>query len=516
MWPEIEQAKNEKRRELVLHGSKISKRIKEEGLDNTLYSLIDLNYLSLTETCLQEISSDFSLLVNLQTLILHSNNLEIFEEALTKLSKLKILDASRNNLKALPDTLDRLSQITTLNFSGNKLESFPSLMSVTKLSVLDLSFNNLSNFPGICHTSLANLSEIKLQGNHIESIPNTISDLPALKMLDLSVNKIQSLPGELADCHKLKDLNLKSNPISDRRLFKLIEQCRTKQIIDYIKQNCPRTTNRGNASEKKDKKGAKDQNGDSENNQDIENDVSYKYSIIVKQANENFKVIVDSSTKSVREFIICCLINNVSFTEDSFKEFIKIQNKLHDGICEKRNTGTIATHDFKKLNSSIIKYTTFPPSELKIKPLNRPVEMTGIELFTKLQMEANKLKKEKKRKTYSGIYKYLYLVEGQPAFPCLVNEKGEVISLPPITNADITKVDLCTTHVFVEITSSTSLNVCKTILTELLRETVNALGKDIEVQQVKIFDDTQKMKVVFPSKMDLKFSNNVPINVIRV
>lgn len=66
--------------------------------------------------------------------------------------------------------------------------------------------------------------------------------------------------------------------------------------------------------------------------------------------------------------------------------------------------------------------------------------MTGLELFTALQTEANALRKEKKRNTYSGIHKYLYLLEGRPQYPCLVTGQGEIISLPPITNSDISKV----------------------------------------------------------------------------
>lgn len=66
--------------------------------------------------------------------------------------------------------------------------------------------------------------------------------------------------------------------------------------------------------------------------------------------------------------------------------------------------------------------------------------MSGLELVAKLQCEANNLRKEKKRNTYSGIHKYLHMVEGTPLYPCLLNKDGNVISFPPITNSDITKV----------------------------------------------------------------------------
>lgn len=100
---------------------------------------------------------------------------------------------------------------------------------------------------------------------------------------------------------------------------------------------------------------------------------------------------------------------------------------------------TLLTSFFFQQSGSL-RYTTLPPNELVIRPLNRTTDMTGAELFSKLQTEANNLRKEKKRNTYSGIHKYLYLIEGRPQYPCLLNEKNEVISFPPITNSDISKV----------------------------------------------------------------------------
>lgn len=83
-----------------------------------------------------------------------------------------------------------------------------------------------------------------------------------------------------------------------------------------------------------------------------------------------------------------------------------------------------------------------PPKELTLQPLNRHSNMTAAELYAKLQTEANALRKEKKRNTYSGIHKYLHLLEGQPKFPCLLDATEKVISFPPITNSEISKVSL--------------------------------------------------------------------------
>lgn len=34
-----------------------------------------------------------------------------------------------------------------------------------------------------------------------------------------------------------QDLDLSENPVADKRLLKLIQQCRTKQVLDYVKQH---------------------------------------------------------------------------------------------------------------------------------------------------------------------------------------------------------------------------------------------------------------------------------------
>lgn len=80
------------------------------------------------------------------------------------------------------------------------------------------------------------------------------------------------------------------------------------------------------------------------------------------------------------------------------------------------------------------------PKELKLQPLNSNNNMTGADLYAKLKAEANALRKEKKRNTYSGIHKYLHLLEGQPKFPCILDASSRVISFPPITNSEVSKV----------------------------------------------------------------------------
>lgn len=85
----------------------------------------------------------------------------------------------------------------------------------------------------------------------------------------------------------ITDINLKGNPISDRRLLKLIDQCRTKQIIDYVKQHCPKTSTPKDSEAAKGKNRKKKQSSEEEE----ENiNVEYQYSITVKPSLPDFKV----------------------------------------------------------------------------------------------------------------------------------------------------------------------------------------------------------------------------------
>lgn len=74
---------------------------------------------------------------------------------------------------------------------------------------------------------------------------------------------------------------------------------------------------------------------------------------------------------------------------------------------------------------------------------------------------------------------------------------------------------MLTTKIFIEVTSSISQFICKNVLDILLKEMVLLFGKDLVVHQVKTTDHEERLKMVYPSKMDLNFEDTVPIKIIR-
>ncbi|XP_070561180.1 leucine-rich repeat-containing protein 47-like isoform X2 [Ptychodera flava] len=158
------------------------------------------------------------------------------------------------------------------------------------------------------------------------------------------------------------------------------------------------------------------------------------------------------------------------------------RTKLHDTLGQKRTAATIATHDLSLVKGPLY-YDALPPTQVLLTPLGKKKEITAESLVKQLWEEAETLRKEKKRNTVSGIHKYLELVRGCPKYPCLLDKDGQVISFPPITNCDPTKISKSTKNIFIEVTSSTSQDVCKKVLDALLRQMLDIIKSEVEGQR---------------------------------
>lgn len=135
---EVRKAAEEKRRELVLSGQATSKFIEENGLDDEIFQLTCLNYLSISKTCLKQLSPKFGNLVNLTNLVLHNNQLTALPEEIQALTKLKFFDVSNNQIEEMPLSISNLSELESLNVSVNKLGSFPPVNAMKSLHILML------------------------------------------------------------------------------------------------------------------------------------------------------------------------------------------------------------------------------------------------------------------------------------------------------------------------------------------------------------------------------------------
>ncbi|KAL4710100.1 hypothetical protein ACJJTC_016502 [Scirpophaga incertulas] len=498
-WPEVTTAKAENRHEIKLAGAHISQRISETGLDTNLFQLQSLNLLNISDTCLISIPDEIKLLTNLQSLLLFGNKLTDFNENITSLSKLKVLDLSRNQLCGIPHTINKMKELTSINLSSNQIDKMPKFEQLPNLISVDVSNNKLTLFLDVETAVLKHLTDLKLKGNLIESVPSYVAQsMPSLKNFDIGDNQLKVVPGEIANLSKLKEFNLKGNKLADKRLMKLVDQCRTKQVLDYIRDHCPKSDQTQPVGGKgKGKKGSKKQ--DEPCPEDNMNDLCHSMTILHVEDDVLKVKIVESEVSG-------------------------LQTRLHDTVCDKRNAATIATHDLSKIAPGDLVYTAKPPTVLKLTPLSRVRPYTGEQLFQQLIAEAEALRKEKKRNVYSGIHKFLYLLEGKPKYPCLEDASGTVISFPPITNSDSTKMSVSTKRMLVEVTSQASLGACKAAASRLLQDTLllgvgSPPGADrhsLSVQQMKVVDVEGNLKSVYPSRTDCVFEGSSDIKIYRL
>ncbi|XP_042199725.1 leucine-rich repeat-containing protein 47 [Callorhinchus milii] len=365
-----------------------------------------------------------------------------------------------------------------------------------------------------------------------------IQSLFMFQVLDVSNNKLSVIPLELADCPKLKELNLKGNPLQDKRLEKMVNGCQTKSILDYLRSGGRgKGKTEGNERSKR-KKAVKKEAMETDGVEDLNKLVVRVLHVSESTAASSVQVRVTAEVKDVRPYIVCCVVQGMKLRPgNALKRFLTLQTKLHEDICQKRTLATIATHDLRLVKGPLL-YDARPSHTLKVSnDDDHPTgakEVKATELIRQLQAEAEEQRKQKKRQNVSGLHKYLQLLNGKTNYPCLVDAEEHVISFPPITNSDKTKIRKDTSQLFVEVTSCASLQICKEVMDTLIvrmaelnkftcesqeQESVSdeenleepvteppettPAGPELTVKQVRVVDNEGNLKVVYPAKTDL-------------
>ncbi|KAM5160570.1 leucine-rich repeat-containing protein 47 [Callospermophilus lateralis] len=563
-WPELELAERERRRELLLTGPGLEERVRAAGgrLPPRLFTLPLLHYL--------EVSGCGSLrapgpglaqgLPQLHSLVLRRNALGPgLSPELGPLLALRVLDLSGNALEALPPGQGLgpaeppgLPQLQSLNLSGNRLRELPADLArcAPRLQSLNLTGNCLDAFPAALFSpgALPLLSELAAADNCLRELSPDIAHLASLKTLDLSNNQLSEIPAELADCPKLKEVNFRGNKLRDKRLEKMVSGCQTKSILEYLRvggRGCGRGKGRAEGAEKEEGGGKKrrerKQRRESGEGEEEASDAA-RLLLRVLHVSENpspLTVRVSPEVRDVRPYIVGAVVRGMDLRPgNALKRFLTSQTRLHEDLCGKRTAATIATHDLRALRGPLL-YATRPPQDLKIVPLGRK-EAKAKELVRQLQLEAEEQRKQKKRQSVSGLHRYLHLLDGKENYPCLMDADGDVISFPPITNSEKTKIKKTTSDLFLEVTSATSLQICKDVMDTLILKMAEmnkytsenkeegslsdteadaisgqlsdpqvnpGAGKDgqspLVVEQVRVVDLEGSLKVVYPSKADL-------------
>jgi len=188
------------------------------AIDPALWSLQKLRVLGLSgNKLLHVLPRDVANLVNLEELRVSGCGLPNLPPEVGKLTSLKQLRASGNALSVLPPELGDLVRLERLTLDRNGLRTLPpEIGRLCNLRILGLSGNKLRELPAEIG-GLTMLTKLDLGSNELSSLPIEIGKLHKLTKLNLSEGrgKLNSLPAELGDCTELHTLEI-SNPASFR------------------------------------------------------------------------------------------------------------------------------------------------------------------------------------------------------------------------------------------------------------------------------------------------------------
>lgn len=395
-------------------------------------------------------------------LVLHNNSLDNLPSHIGQLINLRYLDVSSNNLARITTKISFLQRVAYLNLSCNNLTRIPDLRNNTELIVLDLSNNNMENFPAIPFIALNLLRELKLDANKIKRIPASVGFLRALKIFTITNNQLCKVPLEVGWLD-LEVIKLEENPFTDKILSEMVSTGNTERIIEYINTNCASDIATEVSAEV-------EEDSDDEEEEEpgplIEFPLRYTKHIYSELASAARVYHIADAVDS-RKYILCCVVKNVELTFLDCCRIYRLQSFLHLFCCDDRQLASIGFHDYDLLDKDNITYTTLEPKNIFFCPVGMDGDMyCAAEYFAFRKKAAAEFKKN--NKLPSGFIRCLTMLKNQKKIPVLISD-DRVFSMPPIvTTFEDYKVKQRTKNIFVEVTSQHSYTLCKAVMEVVL------------------------------------------------
>ena len=178
------------------------------SLEEAVAKREDVRRLILNGSTLQTIPAELASMPSLDTLYLRDASITDFS-GLASITGLVELDLSGIKLAKTPDELEALPHLARLYLTGCGLTEFPaSVRGAKELVYLNLDRNRIQ---ALTNDLPANLRWLRLNGNGLTSVPETIGKLKDLRRIYLNDNSIASLPSSFASLEALEDVALANN-----------------------------------------------------------------------------------------------------------------------------------------------------------------------------------------------------------------------------------------------------------------------------------------------------------------
>jgi phenylalanyl-tRNA synthetase beta chain len=190
------------------------------------------------------------------------------------------------------------------------------------------------------------------------------------------------------------------------------------------------------------------------------------------------KIIVEKTVKQVRPYLAGFVAAGADITDASLRDMIQTQEKLAWNFGRKRRTISMGLYRIAIIKWPI-HYKAVDPDSVSFVPLQWDVPLTLREI----------LKQHPKGKEYG------FIQEHEPLHPLLVDDKGAILSYPPIINsADLGAVQVGDRDLFVEFTGTDQSAV--TLAASIMACDLADQGFTIEPAEVEYEYDTPYGKSV--------------------
>ena len=192
-------------------------------------------------------------------------------------------------------------------------------------------------------------------------------------------------------------------------------------------------------------------------------------------------ITVDVNLENIRPYVATCLIKNIEISEEELINIMEFQEHLHWVIGRDRKKVAIGIHDLDTVEGPFY-YKAGNPTEDEFIPLDSVDKLTLNEI----------LEEHDKGKKYSK------LLEDKEYYPLIVDGNGNIMSMPPIINSDLTKLTTETKNLFIDVTG-TDLNAVTNALNIIASNMAEHEGAVIET-----------MKVIYPYHEDIQYPQFEP------
>jgi phenylalanyl-tRNA synthetase beta chain len=194
---------------------------------------------------------------------------------------------------------------------------------------------------------------------------------------------------------------------------------------------------------------------------------------------------IDKSVSNVRPYMLAAVVRNLRLDEDTVAELMEIQEDLHWGIGRDRKKASIGVHNLDTVKSPFT-FKAVSPNAVRFVPLGMNEELTLQQILEKHE---------------KGVA-YKHLVDWADKYPLLVDKDEQVLSMPPIINGELTRVDASTRNLFLDVTGTDYNAVAKSL--NILTTALADMGATTEKVTVQYADHKEESPNLTPQHMQLR------------